>query len=118
MRWIGVVVIVIAACGSGSTGSGPDAGGLPIDAPAGCPALPDRAAFDFFGEACDAAPYPANTLCHTDAFGDDHGWCVGPDAGGPGMCRPQAYDDARCPVCPGGTLHYTSGSAAYCGPGA
>lgn len=116
MRWIGAVVIAIVACGPGGSPPHPDAADPVVDVPPGCPPVATAASFDFFGESCDAAPYPANTVCRTDPFGTDRGWCIGPDAGGPGVCRPMAYDPSRCPVCPGGTQRRASGGAAYCAP--
>lgn len=116
MRIVLMAVLVLAGCMDKPGAVHPDAGPLPIDAPDGCPALSEASKFDFFGESCTAAPYPANTLCHGDMSGDDHGWCIGPASGGAGICRPMAYDASRCPVCPSGTLRYTAGEAAYCAP--
>jgi hypothetical protein len=113
-----VIAILLAGCSSDRPAPAIDAGPPPptTDAPPGCPALPDPAKFDFFGETCTASPYPANTICHSDMSGD-HGWCVGPMAGGTGVCRPLAYDSGRCPLCPAGTQRFAAGGAAYCDPG-
>jgi hypothetical protein len=64
----------------------------------------DPSTVDFFGEACDAAPSPANTTCHTE----DRGWCID------GVCRPQCA--ATCPRCPGGTPELSPTQACYCTP--
>lgn len=110
-----LIAITLAACSSDPRPA-IDAGPPPIvDAPAGCPALPDAAHFDFFGDVCSAAPFPANTVCHTDQNGD-HGWCIGPDSGGAGTCRPMAYDASRCPVCPSGTQRFAPAGGSYCAP--
>ena len=63
----------------------------------------DPRTVDFFGEACQAAPYPANTTCH-----DDHGWCID------GVCRPMCV--AVCPRCPGGEFKFAPAGACYCVP--
>ena len=102
MRWM--LLFVIAACGPSGSMPTPDAAPV-VDGPVGCPALPDAAHFNFFGEACTAAPYPANTICHDG----DRGWCID------GTCRPMAYLDG-CPICPAGSQRFAPAGAAYCAP--
>jgi hypothetical protein len=84
----------------------------PASVPPGCAALPDRGSFDFLGGACVASAFPANTFCPDN----DRGWCIGPELGGPGVCRPMPYDARGCPICPAGTLHYAPAGAAFCEP--
>jgi hypothetical protein len=101
---------LVAACGDDGSGGGvPIDGSLPnVHVPPQCPALPDKASFNFFGESCvEEAPYPANTLCQGDA-----GWCID------GVCRPQAgiRNAPSCEACPAGTRRYAPAGASYCSP--
>ena len=107
--------IALAACASDPQPTGDPAPPPILGEPEGCSAPPDAAQFDFFGEACTAAPYPANTACRSNDNGD-RGWCIGPDSGGVGVCRPMAYSPGRCPSCPAGTQRYARAGAAYCAP--
>lgn len=67
-----------------------------------CVVAPDEN-FDFYGEACISAPFPANTLCH-----DDDGWCID------GVCRPQC--ESGCPSCRAGEPTYALAGGCYCKP--
>lgn len=69
-----------------------------------CQDSTDPKTVDFFGEACQAAPYPVNTTCHTE----DRGWCID------GVCRPMCA--ATCPRCPGGMALFAQAGACYCAP--
>lgn len=105
MRVWMVVVVAAALAGCGDPGApAPDAGMqiivLPDARPEGCP--DDKPPITaFFGEACKADPYPANTVCHGGA-----GWCID------GVCRPMC--EADCPRCPGAELHFAPAGACYC----
>ena len=105
LRSVGLLLALALAC-SDSRPSIPDGGsGTPADASAGenCQDNTDPRTVDFFGEACQFAPYPANTTCH-----DDHGWCID------SICRPMCA--AGCPRCPGGDFQFAPAGACYCVP--
>lgn len=100
------VVIVLGLACSASCDSPKvsiDAGPPVIIVPPSCPPLPEASTFNFFGEACTAAPFPANTVCHAN----DAGWCI------EGVCRPQS-SSGHCPICPAGTEHFAPAGAGYC----
>jgi hypothetical protein len=105
-----VLVAIMTACGGAAKPPQIeiDAGvTVTVDPPANCPELPAAAAFNFLGEACTAAPFPAVTTCDNDA-----GWCI------EGTCRPQSsLQGATCPACPRGTEHFSPAGAGYCSPG-
>jgi len=107
-----LISLALAACSGDRAGTSPDAFGTKPP----CPALPDRATFDFFGEACTAAPLPVFVTCHIDVTGD-HGWCIGSGSGSAGVSRPIADDAEHCPLCPAGTERTPPMGVAYCDPG-
>jgi hypothetical protein len=105
--WSGCLLVLLAGC-SDTRAPAADAGGispLPPDAVAEtCEDDTDPRTVDFFGEACRADPYPANTVCHAD----DRGWCID------GVCRPMCA--STCPRCPGGEAGFAQGGACFCEP--
>lgn len=104
-----MVWIAITAGCSGAAKPAIDGGGPPPDVfvPMSCPPLPGAATFDFFGDACTSAPFPANTECRGGA-----GWCI------TNVCRPQSsLPNTTCPACPAGTEHFAPAGAGYCAPG-
>jgi hypothetical protein len=105
-RSVCLLLLVALGC-SDMRPSIPDAGSttLPPDAQSErCQDTTDPRTVDFFGEACDSAPYPVNTTCHTE----DRGWCID------GVCRPMCA--STCPRCPGGTPELALAGACYCAP--
>lgn len=99
-------LLVMLAC-SDPRPSTVDAGGVPMPPDAvseTCQDNTDPSTVDFFGEACQAAPYPANTVCNID----DRGWCIN------SVCRPMCA--ATCPRCPGGVVRFAMAGACYCEP--
>lgn len=105
VRSVGLMLLLALGC-SDSRPVIPDASGPPRpDAPTGetCQDDTDPKTVDFFGEACQADPYPANTTCH-----EDHGWCID------SVCRPMCAN--VCPRCPGGEFKFAPAGACYCAP--
>jgi hypothetical protein len=100
-----LLAVVVLGC-SDTRPSLSDAGSAaPPDAQSEhCEDTTDPKTVDFFGEACDAQPFPINTTCHTE----DRGWCI------EGVCRPQCA--VGCPRCPGGTAVLAPAGACYCTP--
>jgi hypothetical protein len=105
-----VSLLLVAALGCSdprpsTVDAGAPPGTMPPDAiPETCRDDTDPKTVDFFGEACQAAPYPVNTACHTD----DRGWCID------GVCRPMCA--SACPRCPGGEAKFAPAGACYCEP--
>jgi hypothetical protein len=116
LNWVGVKPQVISrrrrAPSDGPAAASRRAGRVhPV--PRRYPALRELAMIHPLGNVdlgpCATDPNPqVNVVC-----GDgDRGWCVA------GACRPMAYaSGSSCPICPAGTLRYTTGEAAYCAPG-
>ncbi len=104
-----VCLLLLAALGCSDPRPSITDGGSSITMPPdalseSCPDSTDPSTVDFYGEACEAAPYPVNTTCHTD----DHGWCID------GVCRPMCAE--TCPRCPGGVFQFSPAGACYCVP--
>lgn len=105
-----MLAVVLIGCGPGDArriDAGVDAPIVVV--PPECPALPDVATFNFFGESCviiDPDPR-VNTLCR----GLD-GWCIA------GVCRPDCAlaPDRHCPACPVGATRFAPAGACYCQP--
>jgi hypothetical protein len=97
-------------CESNARSPAADAGveAVPPDAHAeeACTAPTGSGPFDFFGELCIEAPYPAVTSCHDDAH---PGWCIS------GVCRP-ACKGFGCRRCDAGSYRITDRGACYCSP--
>lgn len=106
VRSVGLLLLLALGC-SDPRPSIIDAGSItpPPDATLGdhCQDNTDPRTVDFFGEACQSAPFPANTTCH-----DDQGWCID------GVCRPMCV--AVCPRCSGGQFQFAPAGACYCVP--
>lgn len=108
-RSVCLLLLAVLGCSDSrpSVGDPVDAGGSvpPLDAVAEtCQDSTDPSTVDFFGEACQADPSPANTVCHLD----DRGWCID------GVCRPMCA--SACPRCPGGEAKFAPAGACYCVP--
>lgn len=100
------ILVLVVACGGGSTSHSMDAAASSGDAGAEvhetC-ADPQPGSVDFLGEPCTEAPFPDVTECHAGV-----GWCVA------GTCRPQC--SSGCPRCTDGVTRMTDRGACYCSP--